>query len=136
MKSLGQPAVLGELLAGMALGPSLLGRISPAASAWLFPADSGVPRETIANFGLALLMLLSGLETDVKLLRNLGKPAFMASAFGLLVPFGSGLVLAGHLPERFLPAGGQWLTMALFFATALSVSAMPVIAWPDVQPPA
>jgi len=129
MKRLGQPPVLGELLAGILLGPSLLGWVWPAASRWLFPAPvPSVPLETISWFGLALLMLLTGLETDVRLLRRLGRAAFTASACGILVPFAAGLALGFSMPGRFRPDGASPVTTAIFFATALSISAMPVIA--------
>jgi Kef-type K+ transport system membrane component KefB/nucleotide-binding universal stress UspA family protein len=130
MKRLRQPAVIGELLAGVLLGPSLLGWAAPGVFRALFPPD--VPwmpvLEVVSWFGLALLMLFTGLETDVRLLRSLGRPAFMASAFGLLIPFGAGLALGGILPDRLVPAGSTRLLTSLFLATALSVSAMPVIA--------
>lgn len=130
MKKLGQPAVIGELMAGILLGPSLLGWLTPELHQRFFPP--GVPwmpgLEVVSWFGLALLMLFTGLETDVRLLRSLGRPAFMASAFGLLVPFGAGLALGWLIPERFVPGTSTRGLTSMFLATALSVSAMPVIA--------
>lgn len=130
MKRLKQPAVVGELLAGIALGPSLLGWAAPGASDVILP-ESGIwkaPLDVIAAFGLLMLMLLTGLETDVRLLRSLGRPAFMASAFGLLVPLVAGLAMGYLMPDRFVPPGGGRTPLALFFAVALAISAMPVIA--------
>lgn len=130
MKKADQPPVLGELLAGIVLGPSLLGWTAPGVFAALFPSDVAwsAGLETVSWLGLALLMLVIGLETDIHLLRSLGRPTFMVSLFGLVVPFGAGLGLGYLLPERFIPATASRLTTSLFLATALSVSAMPVIA--------
>ncbi|HEX7902108.1 MAG TPA: cation:proton antiporter [Planctomycetota bacterium] len=129
-KKAGQPAVIGELLAGILLGPSLLGWAAPGAYRALFPPE--VPwlssLEVVSWFGLSLLMLFTGLETDVRLLRSLGRPAFMASAFGLVIPFGAGLALGWLIPDRFVPATSTRGLTSMFLATALSVSAMPVIA--------
>ncbi|OGG44340.1 MAG: hypothetical protein A3F84_04440 [Candidatus Handelsmanbacteria bacterium RIFCSPLOWO2_12_FULL_64_10] len=130
MKRMKQPAVIGELLAGIVLGPSLLGWAAPGVSDVILP-ESGVwriPLDVVSGFGLLMLMLLTGLETDVRLLRSLGRPAFMASAFGLLVPLAVGVAMGFMMPDRFLPPGGDRTALALFFATALAVSAMPVIA--------
>ncbi|MCW8131311.1 MAG: cation:proton antiporter [Planctomycetota bacterium] len=124
-KRLRQPTVLGELLAGMVLGPSLLGWIWPGGFEAVFSNRKTL--DSLANIGLILLMLLTGLETDIRVMRNLGRAAFMSSAFGLLVPFGFGLGLGFALDDAYLPEAGR-LVMSLFLATALSVSAMPVIA--------
>lgn len=130
LKKAGQPAVLGELVAGILLGPSVLGRWAPDVAATLFPPGVAwqAPLETMSWFGLALLMLFTGLETDIRLLRNLGRPAFFASAGGLLVPFAAGLALGWALPAGFIPGTSSRGVTSLFLATALSVSALPVIA--------
>lgn len=114
----GQPAVIGELLAGILLGRSLFGRFAHDWHGLIFTQQTGL--EYAATIGLVLLMLHTGLETDIRVLRNLGRPAFWTAFFGFTVPFASGYFLGFAI-------GSPWLT-SLFLATALAVSAMPVIA--------
>ena len=134
MKRLGQPTVLGELLAGIVLGPSVLGWIWPGGFLHLFPADAAnqflQPHllEVVAWIGMVLLLLLTGLETDVRLLRHLGRSAFTSSAFGMVVPFVSGFALGMYTPVEFLADPQRRILFSLFLATAMSISAMPVIA--------
>jgi Kef-type K+ transport system membrane component KefB/nucleotide-binding universal stress UspA family protein len=134
MKRLGQPSVLGELLAGIILGPSLLGWVWPAAFAAIFPADAAnqylQPHllEVVAWIGMVLLLLLTGLETDVRLLRHLGRSAFSSSAMGMIIPFASGFALGMFTPAEFLADPNRRILFSLFLATAMSISAMPVIA--------
>jgi Kef-type K+ transport system membrane component KefB/nucleotide-binding universal stress UspA family protein len=130
MKRLGQPAVIGELLAGIVLGPSLLGWLWPGAFAALFPAEPTQVHllEMVAWIGMVLLLLMTGLETDVRLLRHLGRTALTSSLFGMVVPFLCGLALGLVTPTRFLADPDSRVLFALFLATAMSISAMPVIA--------
>jgi K+:H+ antiporter len=134
MKRLGQPSVLGELLAGIVLGPSLLGWIWPAAYGVLFPADAAnhflQPHllEVVSWIGMVLLLMLTGLETDVRLLRHLGRSALSSSALGMLIPFVCGFALGIFTPDEFLADPSRRILFSLFLATAMSISAMPVIA--------
>ncbi|HEY7877770.1 MAG TPA: cation:proton antiporter [Gemmatimonadaceae bacterium] len=130
MRRLGQPAVIGELLAGIILGPTILGHYAPNLFLAVFPHEARQFHllEVISNLGLILLLLLTGLETDVRVMRRLGRPAFMASAFGVIIPFASGLVLGLLLPARYLADPGQRAVFAAFIATAMAISALPVIA--------
>jgi Kef-type K+ transport system membrane component KefB/nucleotide-binding universal stress UspA family protein len=130
MRRIGQPAVIGELLAGILLGPSVLGFVAPDLFAWAFPRDPEQFHllEIIAWLGMVLLLLLTGLETDVRAMKNLGRAAFMASVFGMVVPFASGLALGWLLPDRFLTDAANRPLFAAFLATAMAISAMPVIA--------
>src|SRR6185295_3453234 len=91
-KRLGQPAVIGELLAGIVLGPSLFGWLWPAGFAAIFPAEALQVHllEVVAWIGMVLLLLLTGLETDVRLLRHLGRSALTSSLFGIIIPFSAG----------------------------------------------
>jgi K+:H+ antiporter len=125
-----QPPVIGELLAGVLLGPSVLGLAAPSVQVALFPRDPLQFQllEVIAWFGMIWLLLMTGLETDVAVLRNLGRAAFYASLFGMVVPFASAFALGWVLPARLLTAPDQRVLFALFLATALSISAIPVIA--------
>lgn len=130
LKRVRQPPVVGELLAGILLGPTLFGRLAPALHAEVFPATGASMQllETVAWLGMTLLMLLTGLETDVRLLRHLGRPAIMASAFGMVVPFVSGFALGMLLPESLVTPGVGRGLLSAFLATAMAISAMPVIS--------
>lgn len=130
MKRIGQPPVLGELMTGVLLGPSLLGWVWPAATATLFPAEALQVHllEVISWIGMVLLLLLTGMETDVRLLRNLGRSALASSGMGMIIPFVTGLVLGHFMPDMFLGDPSRRVLFALFLATAMSISAMPVIA--------
>ncbi|HYG75929.1 MAG TPA: cation:proton antiporter [Planctomycetota bacterium] len=126
-KRMQQPPILGELLAGIVLGPSLLGALWPAGFQAVFTERAAL--EHMSTMGLILLMLLTGLETDIRVLRNMGRAAFTCSVFGMLIPFASGVALGALLDERFvLHPEKERLPLALFLATAMAVSAMPVIA--------
>jgi Kef-type K+ transport system membrane component KefB/nucleotide-binding universal stress UspA family protein len=129
-KRLSLPAVVGELAAGIALGPSLFGRVWPAGFAAVFPPDPEAAKllGVVGNLGMMLLLLLTGLETDLRLLKNLGRAAVIASGMGMAVPFLLGFVLGWLLPAAFLADPDQRLLFSLFLATAMSISAMPVIA--------
>jgi Kef-type K+ transport system membrane component KefB/nucleotide-binding universal stress UspA family protein len=128
-RRLGQPQVIGELLAGVVLGPSLLGGIFPGAFAALFPATGaeGLLLQLVAQIGVILLLLMSGLEVDVDLVRRRARPAVLIALGGVLVPFLCGYGFASLLPESLGGAGAPHPTFALFVATAMSISAIPVI---------
>jgi Kef-type K+ transport system membrane component KefB/nucleotide-binding universal stress UspA family protein len=130
VKRLGLPTVVGELAAGIALGPTVFGHFLPGAFAQLFPAhpEQFHLLEIISWLGMVLLMLLTGLETDVRLLRNLGRTAIAASVFGMLVPFVFGFGLGMVMPDHYVATPDHRMMFGFFLATALSISAMPVIA--------
>jgi len=129
MRRLGQPAVIGELLAGILIGPTVLGHFAPAAFAALFPADLAQFHllEVVSSLGMVLLLLLTGLETDLRVVRLVGRAAFLASAGGLIVNLGAGAALGFALPDRYLVAPETRPVFAAFLATALAITAMPVI---------
>lgn len=129
-KRIGQPAVLGELLAGILLGPSLFGWLWPHGFAAVFPADPLQVHllEGMAWLGMVLLLLLTGLETDVRLLRHLGRSAATSSGLGMVIPFASGFVLGLVVPASYHGSGASKILFALFLATSMAISAMPVIA--------
>ena len=93
-RRLGQPAVIAEVIAGILLGPSLFGRVSPDAFQGLFPKASLPALSLLSQVGLVFFMFLIGLELDPKLLRGRGKSSFAISAAGICVPFGLGALLA------------------------------------------
>jgi len=130
MRRLGQPAVIGELLAGIVLGPTILGHYAPALFNEIFPARATQFHllEVISNLGMIFLLLLTGIETDVRVMRRLGRSALTASVFGIAIPFAMGLALGLLLPVRYLAQPGQRAIFSAFIATAMAISAMPVIA--------
>jgi Kef-type K+ transport system membrane component KefB/nucleotide-binding universal stress UspA family protein len=130
VRRVGQPAVIGELAAGVILGPSVLGLILPQAWDWLFPADlvlAGV-MNGVGWLGVFFLLILAGFETDLGLIRRLGRAAAWVSMGSLLVPLGFGLALGWVMPERFLGRADDRLEFALLMGTALAISALPVAA--------
>lgn len=130
VKRIGLPAVVGELAAGIALGPSLFGHFAPGLFAAVFPHDAAQFHllEVVGTLGMVLLLLLTGLETDLKLLRHLGRAAFIASWMGMVVPFISGLLLGVFMPDEYLANPDRRILFSFFLATAMAISAMPVIA--------
>jgi Kef-type K+ transport system membrane component KefB/nucleotide-binding universal stress UspA family protein len=129
-KRVGLPAVVGELAAGIALGPSIFGHYAPGAFAHIFPHETAQFNllEVVGTLGMVLLLLLTGLETDLRLLRNLGRAALIASATGMALPFATGFVLGTLMPASYLAQPDHRILFSLFLATAMSISAMPVIA--------
>jgi Kef-type K+ transport system membrane component KefB len=129
-RRLGFPVVIGELLAGLLLGPSVFGHFAPALFAHTFPAQAMQFHllEVVGTLGMVLLLLMTGLETDLRLLRELGRAALVASASGMVLPFAMGFGLGMLMPEEYLAAPQQRILFSLFLATAMSISAMPVIA--------
>lgn len=127
-----QPSVVGEILAGIILGPSLLSGLFPALGAWIIPqsAVSGYLLEVVSLLGALFLLLITGLETDLGLIRQHARTAMGVSFGGILVTFTSGFALGWYLPDDLLaqPGEGYRLVFALFVATAMSISAIPVIA--------
>jgi Kef-type K+ transport system membrane component KefB/nucleotide-binding universal stress UspA family protein len=123
-----QPMVIAEIVAGIALGPSLLGWLAPEVSQTLFPA-SGMPLlGLLSQFGLILFMFLVGLEFDTGLLRGRGHTAVAISHTSIVVPFALGAWLAHYLHAELAPAGVPFLSFALFMGAAMSITAFPVLA--------
>ena len=129
-KRLGQATVIGELLAGIVLGPSVLGHFAPALQALIFPPDAvaGHLLEALAWIGVIMLLLHTGLETDLGILRRVGSAAVSVSLFGVVVPALLGFALGLSLPVETLAAPDHRVIFSLFIAVAMSISAVPVIA--------
>jgi Kef-type K+ transport system membrane component KefB/nucleotide-binding universal stress UspA family protein len=127
-----QPSVVGEILAGIILGPSILSGMFPALGAWIVPQTplNGYLLEVVSLIGALFLLLITGLETDLQLIRRHARTAMGVSLGGILVTFTSGFALGWFLPADLLaePGEGQRMVFALFVATAMSISAIPVIA--------
>ncbi len=128
MRKLGQPQVVGEMVAGVALGPSLLGALAPDAWAMLFPASSLGFLNTLSQLGLILFMFLVGLELDTRSLQSRGKVALVISWSSIAAPFLLGALLAPVLFRTLAPPGVDFTGFALFLGAAMSVTAFPVLA--------
>lgn len=129
-KRVGQPAVVGELAAGLVLGPSLLGRFWGAGFDWLIPADEiqGAMLLTVGWIGVVFLVFATGYETDLALIATRGRAAVFVSTGSLLLPIVLGLVVGFAMPDVFLGQDAERVVFALFMAAALSISSLPVIA--------
>jgi len=124
---LGQPRVVGEIAAGLLLGPSLLGRLAPALSAWLFPPATFPVLLAVSHLGLLFFMFLVGLHLDLGQLRAAGRTAVATSPVSIVVPLALGIAVAGEIQPRFAPEVAP-AAFALFMGVALSVTAFPVLA--------
>jgi Kef-type K+ transport system membrane component KefB len=122
------PPVMGEVIAGLALGPSLLGTVAPSASQFLLPASVMPLLNVVAQVGVIIFMFLVGIELDKKLLLNKGAAALAISHASILCPFLLGSLLALGVYPRFAPEGISFLTFTLFMGVALSITAFPVLA--------
>lgn len=128
LKRLGQPPVVGEILIGILLGPSLLGWIWPEAQAWLFPETSLPFIAVLGNVGLLVFMFLVGLELDLTSLRGDSKTAVAVSQAGIVVPLVFGSLLALGMYAGFAPKNVEKLPFVLFIAVSMSITAFPVLA--------
>jgi K+:H+ antiporter len=130
MNRIGQPSVMGMLLGGIVLGPSVLGAVWPDLQHAIFPSapEQKAMLDGVAQFGILLLLLLTGMETDLKLVRTVGKAALSISLTGVAVPFICGFALGQLMPESLLPHPDQRLLTSLFLGTALSISSIKIVA--------
>ena len=124
----GQPPVIGEVVAGILLGPSLLGKIAPGAETYLFPAAARPALAVIAQFGVILYLFVVGLEFDPRPLRRQAAPFIVTSQVSIALPFILGIGLAFALDPGFRPPGVRLLPFALFMGIAMSITAFPVLA--------
>lgn len=127
-KKIGQPTVIGEIVAGIMLGPSLLGLYFPEFSAMLFPIKSLGNLQFLSQIGLILFMFVIGMELDLKVLRNKAHDAVVISHASIIIPFALGIGLAYFIYESFAPAGIQFSSFGLFMGIAMSITAFPVLA--------
>ncbi|MTE19607.1 hypothetical protein F0L17_10795 [Streptomyces sp. TRM43335] len=128
VRRLGQPRVVGEICAGLLLGPSLLGRAAPDAAGWLFPERVLPMLDGLAQLGLALFVFGVGRELSGTRLRGAAGQALLISQASLLIPFAAGAAVAVALVDDHLGPGGRPLTFVLFIGCTLSVTAFPVLA--------
>jgi Kef-type K+ transport system membrane component KefB/nucleotide-binding universal stress UspA family protein len=130
MQRFGQPAVMGQLIAGMVLGPSVLGAIWPDLQHAIFPknAEQKSMIDAVSQLGILMLLLLTGMETDLKLVKRVGRAAITVSAAGIAVPFACGMALGEMLPDSILPRPDQRFITSIFLGTALSISSVKIVA--------
>jgi Kef-type K+ transport system membrane component KefB/nucleotide-binding universal stress UspA family protein len=130
MQRIGQPAVMGQLISGILLGPSVLGALWPAGQQALFPAgaDQKAMLNAVAQLGILLLLLLTGMETDLSVVRRSRRAAFGTSICGIALPFLCGFALGELLPDTLLPDPGKRLITTLFLGVALSISSVKIVA--------
>ena len=127
-RKIGQPSVIGEIIAGIVLGPSLLGMYFPEFSSALFPAASLGNLQFLSQIGLILFMFVIGMELDLKVLQNKAKEAVVISHASIVIPFALGVGLAYYVYYRFAPQSVEFLSFSLFMGIAMSITAFPVLA--------
>jgi len=127
-RRIGQPPVIGEMVAGILLGPSLLGWVAPAAQSFVFPVDSLDPLKLLSQIGVILFMFVVGIELHLDHLRDKADAAVMVSHASIVVPFFLGTGLALFLYRPLAPAGTPFSAFALFIGVSMSITAFPVLA--------
>lgn len=127
-KLIGQASVIGEIIAGVVLGPSLLGLYFPEVSAHIFPPSSLQNISLLSQIGLILFMFIVGMELDLKVIKNRAQNAVIISHASIIFPFALGMLLAYFIYEEFTHASVSFMSFALFMGIAMSITAFPVLA--------
>ena len=127
-RKIGQPSVIGEMIAGIVLGPSLVGMYFPEFSAVLFPEDSLGNLQFLSQIGLIFFMFVIGMELDLKVLKNKAHDAVVISHASIVIPFALGMTLAYFIYPVFAPMGVEFSSFGLFLGIAMSITAFPVLA--------
>lgn len=130
-RRMGQPVVVGEMIAGLLLGPTCFGVIAPGAQQWLFPHEgpAAVALDAVVALAVALVLLIAGLEVDLSTVWRQGTAALAIGMTGLAVPLALGGAWAWYAPDWWgMPVGGRPAHFAAFFGAAMAVSALPVLA--------
>ena len=127
-KHIGQPGVIGEIVAGIVLGPSVLGYFFPDVFQALFPPESLTNLELLSQVGLVLFMFVIGMELDFSVLKNKINETLVISHAGILVPFFLGIVASYWIYEEYAAAQTAFLPFALFIGISMSITAFPVLA--------
>ena len=127
-RKIGQPSVIGEIVAGIVLGPSLVGMYWPELSGMLFPKESLGNLQFLSQIGLILFMFVIGMELDLKALKNKAHDAVVISHASIIIPFSLGVGLAYFIYTQFAPQGIEFASFGLFLGIAMSITAFPVLA--------
>ena len=127
-RKIGQPSVIGEIVAGIVLGPSLVGLFFPEFTAFLFPTESLGNLQFLSQIGLILFMFIVGMEIDVNVLKNKAHDAVVISHASIIIPFSLGMGLAYFIYKEFAPVEVSFTSFGLFLGIALSITAFPVLA--------
>ncbi len=129
-RKIGQPSVIGEIIAGIFLGPSVVGMYFPDYSAMLFPKESLGNLQFLSQIGLMLFMYVIGMELDLKVLKNKANDAVVISHASIVIPFALGMGLSYFIYQNtlFTPKGVDFLSFSLFMGIAMSITAFPVLA--------
>lgn len=125
---IGQPTVIGEIVAGIFLGPSVVGLFIPEISGFLFPAASLSNLQFLSQVGLILFMFVIGMELDLKVLRHQAHEAVVISHASIIIPYFLGMGLAYYLYQDYAPENISFISFALFMGIAMSITAFPVLA--------
>jgi len=125
---IGQPVVVGEIVAGIVLGPSLLGAFFPGIFNFVFPVSSFVNLQFLSQVGLMLFMFVIGMELDINLIRKQAQEALIISHASIIIPYTLGMTLALYIYKQFAPANISFSSFALFMGIAMSITAFPVLA--------
>jgi Kef-type K+ transport system membrane component KefB len=127
----GQPAILGEIITGIVLGPTLLGSLAPSVYSFLFPRSGGVAMvmDGLTTLAIVMFLLVTGMKVDLSTVWRQGRSGMAVSAFGMVIPFAIGFATAWFAPGLLGgDRGAQPVVLPLFFGTALCISALPVVA--------
>ncbi|MBD3581934.1 cation:proton antiporter domain-containing protein [Flavobacterium selenitireducens] len=127
-RKIGQPTVIGEMIAGIVLGPSLVGLYFPEYSGMLFPKESLGNLQFLSQIGLIFFMFVVGMELDLKALRNKANDAVVISHASIIFPFTLGVGLSYFIYEAYAPESVEFLSFSLFLGIAMSITAFPVLA--------
>jgi len=127
-RKIGQPSVIGEIIAGIVLGPSLFGLYFPDMKDALFPLESLGNLKMLSQVGLILFMFVIGMELDLKVLKNKANEAVVISHASIVIPFALGIGLSYYIYDQFAPVGVEFLSFGLFMGIAMSITAFPVLA--------
>ncbi|MHB8636469.1 MAG: cation:proton antiporter domain-containing protein [Fimbriimonadaceae bacterium] len=123
-----QPPVVGEMLAGIVLGPTVVGTLFPAFSAFVFPKSSLSALQMLSQVGIILFMFVVGMELDAKLLRRKARSAVLISQVSIAVPYCLGVILSLLLFKAYAPPNSNFISFALFLGLSMSITAFPVLA--------
>ncbi len=128
VRKAGQPTVIGEMIAGILLGPSLLGLLSPESMAFLFPPQSMSALGLLSQVGVVIFMFVVGMGVDIEHIRAKAHAAVMVSHASIIIPFSLGAALSLFLYRSYAPSNISFIAFALFMSVAMSITAFPVLA--------